>query len=80
MSAKREDEKPTRKSNLLLETCVGESLLESHTLDQNRVRERAASHFFHADHFQIEVVLQRQNGIDGHLAKELLLVGDEFGV
>lgn len=52
---------------LLLETGVGESLLESHTVDEKGVLETTTGHLLHTNQLLVQIILiQSKNRIDDH--------------
>ena len=65
---------------LLLETGVGESLAEADALDEERVSDGATSDLLDTDIFLVEIVGEVHDGIDNHVAEEVLVAGDNLGV
>jgi len=65
---------------LLLETGIGEGLLEADTSHHEGVGDRATSDLLDSDVSLIEVLIQVEDGVDDHLGEELLVLGDNLGV
>ena len=64
---------------LLFEAGVGEGFLESDAVDEEGVLEGAASDFFDADEFFVEVVLvEGEDGVDDHYIPMLAITSLEY--
>jgi len=65
---------------LLLETSVGERLLEADTLDEERVSHGSSGDLLDTNVLLVEVSIEVHDGVDDHLGEETLVLGDNLGV
>jgi hypothetical protein len=60
---------------LLLKPSVGKCLFERHALNQHGISNRSTRHLLDANHLQVDVAVQRHDGVDNHLGEENLCGG-----